>query len=366
MKAKKQEEFYKLIHRYKKFLYLGAGIFLASILLALAILYYCTEEENPVWYRLAEFLMAMSETMLGAGIIGGGIGGGINFIFEEMKNKEEAAKERRKTALENREKYQSFRRHIRRVLGEVHDNVGLARILIKSHKSGRTYGEQIRNRIMPSVVALQDIRRDLGNVEEGALKHNLLALRVSLNYMVAYLSILTREFESNYLAISNLQSYQDAMVDRMRGLFTNLAAKNNDQPGIEVDDQLLIGQAAAFFDKTDVPEKIDTVWQAIRELDYVRDFIDELRDNKGSRSDYSLFFLKHYNHCIRILRSASSGVNQKIVATPVFVDHMAELKRIDEKQRSDNPLTSSDMLTWQMMERELAFDIKLGRKKKKE
>ncbi|MFK8162951.1 MAG: hypothetical protein AB8H12_10860 [Lewinella sp.] len=361
MTTQRQRYFRKLWARYKYFIIIGVSIFVISITLAFLIYTFCpvAEGDPPIYLKLADFLMSIAEAVLLAGLIGGGL----NFAFEEMKKEEDAAKERQKTALENRHKYGLFRRELRQSLGVVHDNVGLARILIKSHKSGKTYGEQIRNRIMPSLISLQDIRREIPQVEDPRLKQNLEAFRVSLNYMIAYLSVLVREFEANYLTISNLQTYQDAYGSHLRGIFTETVTGPQEGKLSPKKKQEFVEEAAQLFEEVTIPVKIDAVWQAIEDLDFVWDYIAELRDDEGNRSMYFAFFLIHYNHCTRILRSKDGKVSRKITSRRSFTDNVEELKRIDAKSQSDVPLTNKDMLTWKMMEEEMGFDLKARRRK---
>jgi hypothetical protein len=356
MSSKTQHKLLKLLARFKYFLLFGAVVFLSSILFAWWIyITYSDQKLYPGWHRLAEAMMSIAETVLLAGMIGGGI----NLALEDMKKEDEEAKERQKTNMENRQKYRLFRHELRQSLGVVHDNVGLARILIKSHKSGKTYGEQIRNRIMPSLVSLQDLRREIPQVEDPRLKQNLYAFRVSLNYMIAYLSVLVREFEANYLIISNLQNYQDAYGAHLRGIFTDVVADEQEGKLTPRKKQQLVEKAAQQFDDVSIPDKIDAVWQAIGELEFVWDFIAELRDEKGKRSVYFTYFLMHYNHCTRILRSKGGKVSKKITSGKTFMDNVEELKRIDTKQQSDVPLTNQDLLTWKMMEEEMGFELKV-------
>jgi hypothetical protein len=70
-----------------------------------------------------------------------------------------------------------------------------------------------------------------------------------------------------------------------------------------------------------------------------------------------------YNHCIKILGSSGSSTNEQLVSDAEFIANLEELKRIDEKQKSKYQLTNQDFLTWRMMEAEMHFDIKSGRKK---
>lgn len=171
----------KLIKRYQYLLWAGAFFFAACLVVALWIYYhFAGQDREAYWFKIADFLMNVGETIVGTVLIGGGLGGIFNFIFEEQKQEEEAVKDRLKSMQENREKRKHFRQDIKGRLQEVHDNVELARVLIKSHRSGRTYGEQIRSRIMPANIALQDLKRQLGELDGDTLVTHLPELQVSL------------------------------------------------------------------------------------------------------------------------------------------------------------------------------------------
>ena len=275
----------RLLRQYKNYIFLGILLAITSIAFSLCI-YYCIDETNTekaFWHKLADFLRTFGETILGAGLIGGGIGGSINFIFEELKKEEE-----------KKEKYKSFRREMQSKLQHAHDNVELARILLKSHRSAKTYGEQIRNRIMPSLISLQDFRRGLAYVDDEQLRNNLKYLQVSIGYMIAYLSVLIEEFESNYLTISNLQNYQDDLASKMRTMYMEIT--ENEIEAVKTLDKkkLFLKNAEELFEETDIPSHIEVVWQAIEELDYVRDFLKELRNEKWEPSMYNNFFSTLY------------------------------------------------------------------------
>jgi hypothetical protein len=248
-------------------------------------------------------------------------------------------------------------------LQHAHDNVELARILIKSHKSGKTYGDQIRERIMPSLISLLEFKRALNHIEDTKLKKNLPYLQVSLRYMIAYLNVLIEEFEARYLKISNLQNYQDALATRMRTLFTEVAeGKIESTVPLEKKKEFL-KNAEELFEQTYVPSNIEVVWQAIEELDYVWDFINELRDDKGVKSLYNQYFLQHYLHCKKILKTEENKISQKLVDSKNFKANKEELQRIDEKKNSDQPITNQDSLTRKIMENELKFDFETAKKK---
>lgn len=359
MKKQEPEKLLKLLRQYKNYIFLGTFIALSSISISLCI-YYCVDEthtEITFWHKFADFLMTFGETVLGAGLIGGGIGGSINFIFEELRKEDVEKQNESKEARENNEKYKVFRREMLSKLQHAHDNVELARILLKTHRSAKTYGEQIRNRIMPSLISLQDFRRGLAYVEDGQLRKNLKFLQVSLGYMIAYLSVLIEEFEKSYLTISNLQNYQDELARKMRTLYMDIRESEIESSKALEKKKQFLENAEELFEKTDVPSHIEVVWQAIEELDYIRDFIKELRNEKWERSMYNQFFLQHYIHCKQILKTKNNKVDKKLTSKKDFTDNLGELLRIDEKKESDLPLTKQDSLIRKIMKKELRFNF---------
>lgn len=363
MASPKKTKLMRLMNQYKKYIIILIGVALFFIISSLIIYAVWTPKANSVTSVLAKFLMTIGETIIGASLIGGGIGGVVNFVFEEFKKEEEERKERLKDAQENREKQKIFRKEMQSKLQIAHDHVELARVLIKSHKSGKTYGEQIRDYIMPSLIALKDVKRGLSDVEEKRLRKNLDCLQVSLTYMIAYLSVLLAEFEMNYLKLSNLQNYQDAMANKMRTLFSEIAESKKEGDISLEKKQHFLDSAEDLFNETEVPSNIEVVWKAMEELDYLWDFIDELRNEKGVRSMYYKYFLKHYFHCNKIIKTKDSDTNKKVAGRKDFIDNIAELKRIEEKKESDQPLTNRDSLTRKIMEHELRFDFETAKMK---
>ena len=357
----------KLYRQHKKIFHAWVGLSFFPIIVSLSIYYIFNETiENDNFVKsLAEFLMTLGETILGAGLIGGGIGGVINFIFEELKREEEERKDRIKEWQESREKYKLFRKEMRSKLQQAHDNVELARVLIKSHKSGKTYGEQIRTRIMPSLISLLNFKRDLVHVEDKLLKKNLPYLQVSLNYMIAYLKVLVEEFEKNYIRISNLQSYQDTLAEKTRTAFAELIENKMGGEMLLVEKGKLQSQAEKLFENSDASSNFQLVWNAIKSLDYIRDFIKELRDETGGISYYNKFFLDHYKHSKKILKTRGSGIDQKLINKKNYVAIMNEYKELSEKRNSDQIITNQDSLTRKIMEQELHFDFETTKMKRK-
>jgi len=363
MAKNKKTKLWKLILRYKQYLFIGLFSALLSIGTSLGIFYSMREGAavNVFWGKLADFLMTFGETILGAGLIGGGIGASINFILEELNEEEEAVKERLKRMQESREKRKLFRQEMRYKLQQAHDEVELARILIRSHKSGKSYGEQVRNRIMPSLISLVEFKRslmDIEDIEDTQLTENLAYLKVSLRYMIAYLSVLVEEFEEGYLKISNLQNYQDALTGRMKILFLEVLESSSEQTLSLKEKKKMLKKAKNIFEESKVPPNVKVVWSAIKKLDYIWDFRGELRNKKGERSKYNQFFLQHYYHCKKLLKQKGSTHNEKIISKFLFRENLHKLTLIEEKEKNDRPLTKQDSLTRRIMEKELGFKYK--------
>lgn len=357
---------FKLIRRYQVLLWIGALLFVLCISAALLIYYFIDDKysKQAFWFEVADFLMAVGQTMLGTVLIGGGLGGVFNYIVEEQKKEQEAVQERLKRMQESRDRRRVIRQKIRNRLQEVHDDVELARVLIKSHRSGRTYGEQIRDRIMPGNIALQDIKRQLLEMEDESPIQYIAELHVSLTFMSAYLSTLIEEYAHYYLDIAHIQNYQDTLAERRHNVFSELIESNNPAPISNVDHK------RAFLEETQerlqnepLPDRMDAVWEAMEELDYVWDFIADLRDEHGKASLYQNFFIDHHFHCFRLLRDRDSERNKRLCSRHNFTHYLQELERLSTKKISEHPITKHDSLTRMVMVDELQFDFEtMGRK----
>ncbi|MCB0635522.1 MAG: hypothetical protein KDC54_02835 [Lewinella sp.] len=348
-----------LLKRYQYFLWAGALIFAGCLVSSLWIYYHLEDHPRATyWFKVADFLMNVGQTMLGTVLIGGGLGGIVNFILEEQKKEEEDVKNRYNRMKEKRDKRKQLRQEMRNKLQRVHDDVALARVLIKSHRSGRTYGEQIRTRIMPGNIALQDMKRQLAeHQDEEALVQHLPELQVSLTYMSAYLSVLIEEFAQHYLDIANLQNYQDALASRRHTLFTEVV-EHPDHPAAEGDPKLtLLQNPAELLKEQQVPNRMEVVWEAMERLDYVWDFIADVRNDKGETSLYQNFFLDHHFHALRLLSNKDSQINEKLCRRAGFQGYLNELQRLTEKKHSDQPITKNDSLTRMIMVEGLKFDF---------
>lgn len=365
MKTKKKSKLSKLYDQYKQGIWAWIIIGFAPIILSLVIHYFFDGQikERSFLEKLADFLITMGEAILGAGLIGGGIGGVINFIFEELKKEDDERKERIKEWQENREKNKSFRQEVLSKLQHAHDNVELARVLIKSHKSGKTYGEQIRSKILPSLISLLDIKRGLVNIEDKNLKEKIAYLQVSLDYMIAYLSVLMAEFEYNYLSISNLQNYQDAMTNKIRTLFIDEITNEIKNSEKAKKKELFLEKAKNKLSNAEIPSQYRVVWEAIEKLDYIWDFTGELRDNTGTLSLYNQFFLDHYKHCKQILVTGDCRINEKIISKINYLKIMKAFEQLNEMKSKEMVYTKQDDLIQKIMEIELRFNFETAKRK---
>ncbi len=355
--SKKNSRVLKLIKKYKKIIALWSLVSIGLIVTSLLIYYYKAPVDNSFEKIVADLLMFFGQALIGVGLIGGGLGGLINYVVEDFKKREDDIRRQLKERQEEREKQKNFRNKMQTILQKVHDNVELARILIKSHRSGKTYGEQIRNNIIPSLIALKDFKRRLKLVDDTDLEKNLDSLKVSLTYMIAYLSVLREEYQTNYLEISNLQNYQEALTTKMKEVFVESIEEELEALDTKNSNENTLNRIHKLFDEKDIPDHIQMVWDAMKELNYTSDFIDEYRNEDGVKSMYSNYFLEHYYHCNRIIKTEDSSINERLTTRKYFADNLKELKRIEEKKNSKEPLTKKDSLTRKIMEIELRFDF---------
>ena len=347
----------RLLKQYQYILWAGALIFVLCLGSSFWIYYrFDGHPREGYWFEVASFLRTAADTLLSTVLIGGILGGVVNFIFEEQKKEEEAVMKRLKNMQESKERRKAFRADLRQRLQQAHDNVQLARILIKSHRSGKTYGEQIREHIMPANIAIQDIKNLLSSIQgESPIKH-LPELQVSLTYMSSYLSVLIEEFSEHYLDIAMLQTYQDTVASRRRDVFTDIISEAK-VPAADDPRLLFLHRADKRMEKVELPERLALVWEAMQRLDYVWDFIADLRDAKGVASNYQTFFVDHHFHSMRLLRDQDNDRNERLCRRPGFEHYLSELERLAEKKNSDQPITREDSLTRIIMREGLGFDF---------
>jgi len=147
----------------------------------------------------------------------------------------------------------------------------------------------------------------------------------------------------------------------MRTLFTEITESQKEGLVSLEKKKHFLESAEDLFNKVNVPSNIEVVWQSMEELDYLKDFIDELRNENGANSMYNKYFLHHYFHCNKIVRTKDSHIDQKLTSKKNFVANIEELKRIEEKKNSDQALTIMDSLTRKIMENELHFDFETSK-----
>ena len=332
----------QLLQRHAKIIISFTVIALIFLVFALLIYaYLIPQNSNPVWKELADFFIAISETILGAGLIIGGM----NLIFEEFRQEQE-----------DKDRASHYRKEMVETLQTLHSEVQLARVLIRTHKSAKTYGEQIRERILPAIISLKDLRRSAMDTYNHPLKNEIIPpFRVSLHFMIAYLSVLVEEFESNYHHFSNLQNCQEALAVRMRNLFVEVA---EDKLGSGIFSQKksnFLEQAQDLFEQTDKPQYVNEVWKEIEQLPHTSDFIDDTITQKDNRSQYAQSFLAHYVHCKKILKF--NTVDERFIHAKTFSDYASVLRQNDKKENSNLSQTTKISLTRLIMQNELGFEF---------
>ena len=306
------------------------------------------ENSNKFLHQLADFFMTLAQTILGAGLIIGGF----NLILEEFKQEQESNNRGRQYRQEMVENLQSL-----------HSEVQLARVLIRTHKSAKTYGEQMRERILPAIIALKDLRRSAMDGHNHPLGDNKIPpFRVSLHFMIAYLSVLIEEFESNYHRFSNLQNCQEALATRMRSVFVELA-ESQLQKGMFDDNKIkFLEQAQELFEQTKKPQYVNEVWNEIEELPYTSDFIADTQNYAGNSSNYYKLFLIHYAHCKKILKF--NQVDPKVINLSPFSEYkdlIIKNDKIDQNEQIENSNSHNETrvsLTRKIMQDQLGFEFK--------
>lgn len=242
---------------------------------------------------------------------------------------------------ERNERRRAFTHDILDRLRDINDQVELSRILIESHKSAKTYGEQIRENIIPSNIVLLDLRRSLDDAEILISAEKIPYLRVSIHYMMAYLRVLILEYQERYLPLSNKQVYQEGVKDRLKVAFAErvyeLYQAENDY---ETFNQILLAE--------EFPEPISVVWRDIESLPALRDFMTE-----GIRSNFYRLFHQHYEFCKKLLRDKKRVGLLTLPWTfdAKYIDYLAE---IDEKRQSSK-LTVKDSLVRRIIEEKMQF-----------
>jgi len=117
---------------------------------------------------IAKFLSGLASTVFTVGVLK---------FFLDVYQENKGEKEEKK----------AFRNILLNDLRGVVDEVELSKILIRSHQSAKTYGDCMRDKIMPSSIRLWDIKRSLVSQKDPFLgAETILDLRAHIHSMIAY------------------------------------------------------------------------------------------------------------------------------------------------------------------------------------
>jgi len=160
----------------------------------------------------------------------------------------------------------------------VHDQVDRGRMLIKAHRSAKTYGDEMRG-FIEARVKLQNVVRALKTDERGG---PIQKVRAEVACMEGYLRWLLEEFEKHYKSVSLEQSIFEARLKRAL-----------DPPPAD--------------DSVDALPP-NTPWKTLEGLDRLKDFLRPLpvaaAGSGENASDYVQSFLKPLDEASRQLRDA--------------------------------------------------------------
>jgi hypothetical protein len=285
-------------------------LFTLGILIPLIAIYLYQHDGSVNWkIEVAKSLMALAMSAI--------IGAFIKLAFDEKSKRDLQQK-----------KVMEFRGELLNRLRSVFDKVDSSRLLIEAHKSARTYGEQIRANIIPSISSLYDIKRSLVDAKKMADKNSLAYLRISLHYMIAYLKVLSEEYKHDYLEISNLQYFQEAAKEKQKEQFKQQFERDKE---------------ASF---SSLPKPPDVAWQRIIASKYISDFLSDKFD-----AQYYKCFIDPYEYCKKILKGTSPADQ-----TPSWlnIEYLKTLDDIDNK-RTAGAIRESDNLVSKIMKEVLGF-----------
>ena len=243
---------------------------------------------------------------LGAGVI---IGGLVKFLLEDFRERKE-----------NRSKIKEYKVELLNGLRKVFDEVELSRTLIESHKSARAYSEGMKNGVMKGNVSLLDIKRSLVDSDGLLEKESILKLRVSIHFMIAYLTALTDEYTESYLILSNKQYYLEGLKDALRKKYT--AQIINAEVG-----ELNLENIYEKYGIQHIPNKLNLDWEEeMKQFPFLTDFL------KRDITVYHKCVIEHFEYCKSILKDEKSIEKLK---KPKYYDVNYEvyLKEIDGKKR---------------------------------
>lgn len=136
--------------------------------------------------------------------VGGVLGGFVRRIFDRIESERAEVKARTEAAKARREDNIVYLRSILDDIKRVYDIVEHARLMIDSHKSARTYGEQVRA-LPDAIIILHNIKRALAYDTRPAPD-----LNEPIQLMIRFLKKLTGEFQARYITVSRLQAQDEA------------------------------------------------------------------------------------------------------------------------------------------------------------
>ena len=114
--SKKNSRDLKLIKKYKKIIALWSLVSIGLIVTSLLIYYYKAPVDNSFEKIVADLLMFFGQALIGVGLIGGGLGGLINYVVEDFKKREDDIRRQLKERQEEREKQKNFRNKMQTIL----------------------------------------------------------------------------------------------------------------------------------------------------------------------------------------------------------------------------------------------------------
>jgi hypothetical protein len=159
-----------------------------------------------------------SETLFNAAttlLFVGFAGGCLKLLLDDVQNRRNELAKRRQDDDAATAARAQFLRNVLDDLKAVYDEVERVRILIDAHRSAKTYGDQMRDHVIPAAVRLRNVKRALdagtSEIQPGRLK----VLRRAVASMESYLNALVEEFQQEYKRIADRQRVFEATFDRV-------------------------------------------------------------------------------------------------------------------------------------------------------
>jgi len=346
MSVKKKSFFWQFFIQ-KGTILLFTVLSLGFILLVVGFLLSKSEER-------VEAIVNIGESIVFAGIVGGIISLGFNLLYEEVKREEDTRQAAAEKLQEQRGNYKQERTRLVKKLQEIHDRIETARILIRSHKSAKTYGEQIRQKVIPAYITLLEIKRNIKDSKDYLLTNQdfkIPHLRVGIHFMLAYIAALLLEYENHYLRISHLQHYQEELSAQVRNSFLAALQKDLEKGLFSKDKEIFLTKAEESFFNKDIPSPIKIVWKEIQKMPFIMDYIGTLQSNAKEDSSYNQYFLQYYEYCKGILQPGYKKC--AIEVSKEFESYVRKLEGLDQLKQEQPNSEQIFSLTELIMEKEL-------------